>query len=126
MYSVTKTLQLKEYVFGRLKGSKIPVGEIIASNVYFTGEITVCGTYLYGFGKKFYLQNITPYKSEWAKYVFLSAEDLVFELVKQRADLIAMRDTQRTFSEYSLEILKEIDEGFYNRKIADTGRLFHG
>lgn len=126
MYSVTKTLQLKEYVFGRLKSSKIPVAEIIAPDVFFTGKITVCGTYLYGFGKKFYLQNITLYKSEWAKYVFLSAEDLVFELVKQRADLIAMRDTQGPFGEYSLKILKEIDEEFYNRKIADSRRLFHG
>ena len=126
MYSVTKTLQLKEYVFERLKGSKIPLGEIIGADVFFTGKITVCGTYLYRSGKKFYLQNITPYKSEWAKYVFSSAEDLVFELVRQRADLIAMRDTQGPFGGYSLEILREIDEEFYNRKIADSGRLFHG
>lgn len=126
MYSVTKTLQLKEYVFERLEGSKIPLEEIVGADVFFTRKITVCGTYLYRSGKKFCLQNITPYKSEWAKYVFSSAEDLVFGLVKQRADLIAMRDTQGLFSEYSLEILKEIDEEFYNRKIADSGRFFNG
>lgn len=126
MYSISKTLQLKDFVYERLKYCKIPIAEIIGADVFFTGKITCCGTYLYCFGKRFFMRNITQYKSECAKYVFSSAEDLVFELVKQRADLIAMRETRGSFGEYSLGVLKEIDEKFYDRKIAGSGRLFHG
>lgn len=126
MYSTSKTLRLKEFVYGRLNSSKIPIAEIIGADVYFTGKIIGCGTYLYVFGKKFYLQNITQYKSAFVKYAFTNAENLVFEFVKQRADLIAMRETRGQFGEYSLELLKKIDEEFYDRKIADSGRLFHG
>lgn len=126
MYSISKTLRLKDFVYGRLGNGKIPVGEIIGDDVFFTGKITGCGTYLYCFGKRFFMRNITQYKSECDKYVFSSAEDLAFEFAKQRADLIAMRETGGSFGEYSLEVLKKIDEEFYNRKIADSGRLFHG
>lgn len=126
MYSISKTLQLKDFVYERLKYSKIPIAEIIGADVFFTGKITCCGTYLYCFGKRFFIQNITQYKSECAKYVFSNAEDLVSEFVRQRADLIAMRETRGPFGEYSLELLKKIDEEFYDRKIAGIGRLFHG
>lgn len=49
------------------------------------------------------------------KLEFHSAEDLCFEFVKRHAVRIAMREANGSFRERAEEILKEIDEEFYER-----------
>lgn len=123
MYDLSKTIKLKAFVYERLKNSKVPLDEIVASDVYFTGNITVSGTYLYARFVKFYLQCITPYRSEWEKLEFRGAEDLCFEFAKRQADRIAMSEVNGSFRERAGELLKEIDEGFYER-VQNERRIF--
>lgn len=115
MYALSKTVKLRSFIYERLKNSKLPLDEIIASNVYFTGNITVPGTYLYARFRKFYLECITLYRSEWEKLEFYSAEDLCFEFVKRQSVRLAMSEVNGSFRERAEELLKEIDEEFYER-----------
>lgn len=115
MYALSKTVKLRSFIYERLKNSKLPLDEIIASNVYFTRNITVPGTYLYARFGKFYLECITLYRSEWEKLEFYSAEDLCFEFVKRQSVRLAMSEVNGSFRKRAEELLKEIDEEFYER-----------
>lgn len=112
---LSKTVKLRSFIYEHLKNSKLPLDEIIVSDVYFTGNITVPGTYLYARFGRFYLQSVTLYRSEWEKLKFHSAGDLCFEFVKRQAVRLAMSEVNGSFRERAEEILKEIDEEFYER-----------
>lgn len=115
MYALSKTVKLRSFIYERLKNSKLPLDEIIAPDVFFTGNITVSGTYLYARFGKLYLRCVTPYRSKWEKLEFHSAEDLCFEFVKRQAVRLAMSEVNGSFRERAEEILKEIDGEFYER-----------
>lgn len=80
MYALSKTVKLRSLIYERLKNIKLPLDEIIAPDVYFTGNITVSGTYLYARFGKFYLQCITPYRSEWENSNFTAPRTCALSL----------------------------------------------
>lgn len=114
------TIQLQEFIWERLKLSKIPINEIITPNVFFTDKACTAGIFLYFHKKKYCIKFITQYKSEEAVYYFDSPDDLLFSLLKYQISQKAIRETGGyQYKSLALEIFKSVDDEYYNRALID-------
>lgn len=115
-----KTIQLKEYIFERLKFSEIPIDEIITRDVFFSDAVYMAGIFLYFRKKKYCIKYVTLYKSEEATYYFDSPDDLLYSFLKYKMSQKAIHETGGyKYKPYALELLKSVDSEYYNRALAE-------
>ena len=99
-----KTLELKTNVYKRLIYSKIPIDEILTSDVFFSRKINSIGIYAYFYKKKYYIKCISPYKAEEETYSFTNEDDFVFLLLKLKIIDKVIREAGCKYKEYSLNL----------------------
>lgn len=115
--------KLKEAVYSMLSESKIPVEEIITSNVRFTNKITQFNSvYIYYSKRKYNLKIVTYRKAEEETHNFTELNDLVYHLASLQMRRKAVHECGNQYKNYYFDLLKQIDERFYSRAIEDWNR----